>query len=169
VAQVVTTSEDIVALVNQQAEVVFGLSNRDIGRPLRDLDVSYRPVELRAYVEQAKVERRGIQFKDGWRSPSTPCPWSTGKRAARRRGPVGLRQDEALARHLLNLDIGLPVADLRSTVLAAPRDVTFEKTMLLSARGRKISPRVHRGPPQTRSGEIRGAILFMNREDSDEA
>jgi preprotein translocase subunit Sec63 len=30
------------------------LSERDIGRPLRDLDVSYRPVALRAYVEQAR-------------------------------------------------------------------------------------------------------------------
>ncbi|MFT7841723.1 CheR family methyltransferase [Saccharothrix sp. BKS2] len=64
VAQVVITGEDIVALINQQAEVVFGLSPRDIGRPLRDLEVSYRPVELRAYVEQSKVERRAIRIKD---------------------------------------------------------------------------------------------------------
>ena len=64
VAQVVITGDDIVALVNQQAELVFGLSNRDVGRPLRDLEMSYRPVELRAYVEQAKVERRGIRIKD---------------------------------------------------------------------------------------------------------
>ncbi|MFC6092633.1 CheR family methyltransferase [Saccharothrix lopnurensis] len=64
VAQVVITGEDIVALINQQAEVVFGLSHRDIGRPLRDLEISYRPVELRAYVEQSKVERRAIRIKD---------------------------------------------------------------------------------------------------------
>ncbi|MFI9011048.1 CheR family methyltransferase [Actinosynnema sp. NPDC053489] len=64
VAQVVVTGEDIVALINQQAEVVFGLSPRDIGRPLRDLELSYRPVELRAYVEQSKVERRAIRVKD---------------------------------------------------------------------------------------------------------
>ncbi|MBP2330663.1 hypothetical protein JOF56_011048 [Kibdelosporangium banguiense] len=48
VAQVVVTGEDIVALINQQAELVFGLSHRDIGRPLRDLEISHRPVELRA-------------------------------------------------------------------------------------------------------------------------
>ncbi|MFD7654812.1 CheR family methyltransferase [Actinosynnema sp. NPDC059797] len=64
VAQVVVTGEDIVALVNQQAEITFGLSHRDIGRPLRDLEVSYRPVELRGYVEQCKVERRAIRIKD---------------------------------------------------------------------------------------------------------
>ena len=64
VAQVVITGEDIVALINQQAELVFGLSHRDVGRPLRDLEVSYRPVELRGYVEQAKIERRGVRIKD---------------------------------------------------------------------------------------------------------
>ncbi|OLR92935.1 CheR family methyltransferase [Actinokineospora bangkokensis] len=74
VAQVVVTGEDIVALVNQQAEALFGLSPRDIGKPLRDLEVSYRPVELRGYVEQAKVDRRAIRIKDvQWtRAPGDP-------------------------------------------------------------------------------------------------
>jgi hypothetical protein len=57
VAQVVITSDDVVALVNQQAELVLGLSNRDVGRPLRDLEISYRPVEPRAYVEHALAGR----------------------------------------------------------------------------------------------------------------
>ncbi|CAM3957855.1 CheR family methyltransferase [Kibdelosporangium persicum] len=64
VAQVVVTGEDIVALVNQHAEVVFGLSARDVGRPLRDLEIAYRPVELRSYVEQARVERRALRIKE---------------------------------------------------------------------------------------------------------
>jgi two-component system CheB/CheR fusion protein len=64
VAQVVVTGEDIIALINQRAEALFGLSPRDIGRPLRDVEMSYRPVELRAYVEQAKVERRSLRIKD---------------------------------------------------------------------------------------------------------
>ena len=58
VAQIVVTGEDTVAMINQQAETTFGLSARDIGRLLRDLEVSYRPLELRSYLEQAKVERR---------------------------------------------------------------------------------------------------------------
>lgn len=64
VAQVVVTAQETVAVINQQAEHAFGLSQRDIGRLLRDLEISYRPVELRAYVEQAKVERRTVQIKD---------------------------------------------------------------------------------------------------------
>ncbi|GAB3878791.1 hypothetical protein GCM10029964_030000 [Kibdelosporangium lantanae] len=76
VAQVVVTGEDIVALINQQAEVVFGLSPRDIGRPLRDLEISYRPVELRAYVEQSRVERRALRIKDvEWQRPPGDSVW----------------------------------------------------------------------------------------------
>ncbi len=68
VAQIVFTEGETTALINAQAEVAFGLSERDIGRPLRDLDVSYRPVALRAYVEQARLERRSLRIKDvEWR------------------------------------------------------------------------------------------------------
>jgi two-component system CheB/CheR fusion protein len=37
---------------------MFGVSVRDVGRPFRDLEISYRPVELRGYIERAQVERR---------------------------------------------------------------------------------------------------------------
>ena len=70
VAQIVVTGEDTVAMINQQAELTFGLSARDIGRLLRDLEVSYRPIDLRAYLEQAKVERRAAMIQDvQWQRP----------------------------------------------------------------------------------------------------
>ncbi|MCK8614699.1 CheR family methyltransferase [Gordonia sp. C13] len=76
VAQLVVTGGDTVAMVNQQAEVMFGLSGRDIGRLLRDLDISYRPVELRAYIEQAKIERRSSRIRDiEWASPGGQSVW----------------------------------------------------------------------------------------------
>jgi two-component system, chemotaxis family, CheB/CheR fusion protein len=76
VAQIVITGEDTVAMINQQAESFFGLSARDIGRLLRDLEVSYRPVELRAYLEQAKVERRPARIPDvKWQRPGTETVW----------------------------------------------------------------------------------------------
>ncbi len=63
-------------MINRQAEVAFGLSGRDIGRLLRDLEVSYRPVELRAYLEQAKVERRPVRIQDiSWQRPGTDTVW----------------------------------------------------------------------------------------------
>ncbi|UGT91718.1 PAS domain S-box protein [Mycobacterium ostraviense] len=76
VAQIVVTGEDTVAMINQQAETAFGLSARDIGRLLRDLEVSYRPVELRAYLEQAKVERRSARIQDvKWQRPGADTVW----------------------------------------------------------------------------------------------
>ncbi|MBB4689216.1 CheR family methyltransferase [Amycolatopsis jiangsuensis] len=68
VPQIVVTEGEVTALINQQAEAAFGLSERDVGRPLRDLDVSYRPVALRVHVEQARLERRSLRIKDvEWR------------------------------------------------------------------------------------------------------
>src|SRR3954469_4396485 len=64
VAQIVVTGHDTVAMINHQAETMFGLSTRDIGRLLRDLEVSYRPLELPTYIEQAKVERRSPRGQD---------------------------------------------------------------------------------------------------------
>ncbi len=76
VAQIVVTGEDTVAMINQQAETLFGLSARDIGRLLRDLGVSYRPVELRAFVEQARVERRPARIQDvKWQRSGADTVW----------------------------------------------------------------------------------------------
>jgi two-component system CheB/CheR fusion protein len=76
VAQIVVTGEDTVAMINQQAETMFGLSARDIGRLLRDLEVSYRPVELRVYLEQAKVDRRSALIQDvKWQRPGAETVW----------------------------------------------------------------------------------------------
>jgi two-component system, chemotaxis family, CheB/CheR fusion protein len=61
---VVITVDGLVALVNREAERVFGTSARDIGRPFRDLELSYRPAELRPWIEQAQVERRTVQVTD---------------------------------------------------------------------------------------------------------
>jgi two-component system CheB/CheR fusion protein len=58
VAQIVVTMDGLVAMTNRQAEVLFGISANDLGRPFRDLDVSYRPMELRGYIEQAQSDGR---------------------------------------------------------------------------------------------------------------
>ncbi len=76
VAQIVLAADDTVAMINQQAETTFGLSARDIGRVLRDLEVSYRPVELRAYLDQAKSERRSARIQDvQWQRPGSDSVW----------------------------------------------------------------------------------------------
>jgi two-component system CheB/CheR fusion protein len=61
---VVVTSDGRVGWVNRQVEILFGVSQRDLGRPFRDLDLSYRPTELRGYIEQAVLDRRTVRVKD---------------------------------------------------------------------------------------------------------
>ena len=60
VAQIVVGAEEDVLAVNRQARAVFGLAHGDIGRSLRDLEVSYRPVDLRSNLKVATLERRTV-------------------------------------------------------------------------------------------------------------
>jgi two-component system CheB/CheR fusion protein len=301
VAQVVLTTEDQVALINHQAEAMFGLSPRDIGRPLRDLELSYRPVELRGQVERVKIERRTLRLRDvEWQRGPSDTVWLdvqlnplTSERgllgvsvvfhdvsAARRlldelehanrqlesayeelqstneelettneelqstveelettneelqstneeletmneelqstndelqvindrlsersvelddlnnflesiltslrsgvivvdpemrvivwnRGSEelwGLRRDEANGQHLLNLDIGLPLAELRPLVRSALVDTDPVGEITIDAvnrRGRTVSVRVVASPLRSRNGETEGAILVL--------
>lgn len=59
-ARIVVNPEKRVMLVNQQARELFNLSSSDIGRPLQDLEVSYRPVELRSRIDEAIAQRRVV-------------------------------------------------------------------------------------------------------------
>jgi two-component system CheB/CheR fusion protein len=60
IAKVVVDVNGNVAHINQKARLLFTLNPKDVGRPLQDLEVSYRPVELRSLIEQAYSERRAI-------------------------------------------------------------------------------------------------------------
>jgi two-component system CheB/CheR fusion protein len=64
VAHVVIDREGNLALANHKAETLFSLGPRDVGRPFQDLEVSYRPLELRAHVEKALGDRRAVVLRD---------------------------------------------------------------------------------------------------------
>ena len=57
-AMVVVHTSGAVALINATARRLFGLSVDDIGRPFQDLEISYRPVDLRSVLEQVQKEER---------------------------------------------------------------------------------------------------------------
>jgi len=63
-------------LVNARARTLFRIASLDIGRPLQDLEVSYRPYELRSVIEQAYGDRRPV-VRDAvpWRSPDGEQHW----------------------------------------------------------------------------------------------
>ncbi|MEU4508563.1 CheR family methyltransferase [Nonomuraea wenchangensis] len=73
VAQLVLDLPGDLALANSRAEALFNLGPRDVGRPFQDLEVSYRPVELRSVIEQARHELRTVELREvGWRRPGQP-------------------------------------------------------------------------------------------------
>jgi two-component system CheB/CheR fusion protein len=64
VAQIVIDREGRLAVANLQARVYFGLTQRDIGKPLQDLEISFRPVELRSRIEQVLSENHIISLRE---------------------------------------------------------------------------------------------------------
>ncbi|MFB2878983.1 CheR family methyltransferase [Floridanema aerugineum] len=64
VAQIVVDLQGNIVLANRQARVLFNLSTQDLGRPLQDLELSYRPVELRSRIQQAYTERRTVTISE---------------------------------------------------------------------------------------------------------
>jgi two-component system, chemotaxis family, CheB/CheR fusion protein len=70
-AQVVIARDGTIAMANDRARRMLGLTAKDVGRDLHDLDLSYRPVELRARIERIAEDRRPIAMEGvKWRAPS---------------------------------------------------------------------------------------------------
>jgi two-component system CheB/CheR fusion protein len=63
-AQIVIDLNGALALANERARALFGLTPRDLGRPLQDIELSYRPVELRSRIDQVYAERRPITLRE---------------------------------------------------------------------------------------------------------
>jgi two-component system CheB/CheR fusion protein len=59
-AQILVDTRGRIVGLNQHARMLFGLTSRDIDRPIQDLEISYRPMELRSRIEVAYAERRPV-------------------------------------------------------------------------------------------------------------
>lgn len=63
-AQIVIDASGNVSLINTRAAHLFALAPAQVvGQPFRDVDVSYRPVELRSCIEKVRADRRPIELK----------------------------------------------------------------------------------------------------------
>jgi two-component system CheB/CheR fusion protein len=250
VAQVVVDGNGILALANERSRELFGLTYADLGRPLQDLKLSYRPVELRGALEQVQTERRTVVIPDvEWQQAPGERHWFdiqlvplldaahillgvsiafTDITAAKRlqlelehsnqeletayeelqtrstelnqvnaflesilmslRGGVvvldrelkvlvwnsqaedlrGLRGDEVIGQHFLNLDIGLPVERLGRPLRACLSEDAVQSTTTLDAtnrRGKSITCDVTCMPLVGPRSEVRGAILVMESRE----
>ena len=67
-AQITIDPGGALAMFNERARATFAIVPSDLGRPIQDLEMSYRPAELRSLIEQAIRERRPVLLKDvEWR------------------------------------------------------------------------------------------------------
>jgi two-component system CheB/CheR fusion protein len=63
-AQVVVDEQNRVAGINDAARTLLSLRHRDVGRALQDLELSYRPVELRSLIDEVRQERQTVFHRD---------------------------------------------------------------------------------------------------------
>jgi two-component system CheB/CheR fusion protein len=63
-AAILVDSDGYLADSNDMARQTFGVATRDHGLPIQDLEISYRPAELRAPLAQAYNERRPVTIPD---------------------------------------------------------------------------------------------------------
>jgi two-component system, chemotaxis family, CheB/CheR fusion protein len=59
-ARIVVDADGTLSFANQRARSLFSIARTDVGRPLKDLEIAYRPLELRSLIEQAYAERRTL-------------------------------------------------------------------------------------------------------------
>jgi two-component system CheB/CheR fusion protein len=76
IAQLVVDVNSALMLANERARSLFALSPTDIGRPIQDLKISYRPVEVRLYIDQAYDERLPVVVRDiEWHAANGNTRW----------------------------------------------------------------------------------------------
>jgi two-component system CheB/CheR fusion protein len=67
-AQLVVDHRGFLVLASEKARQLFGVLPSDVGRPLQDLEISYRPVELRSHIDAAYASRAPVSLHDiEWR------------------------------------------------------------------------------------------------------
>ncbi|MBP5976483.1 PAS domain-containing protein [Brasilonema sp. CT11] len=102
VAQLVVDLNGIVILANAETRNLFNLNPKDLGRPLQDLELSYRPVELRSRIDHVRSTRRPIILKD--------IEWSTTDREMKSLDVqiiplIGGNSDEILGTKIVFIDV----------------------------------------------------------------
>ena len=74
VAQIVVDPRGALIIANREARRLLGLASSDINRPIQDLEISYRPIELRSQIDLAVKERRVVTTEDAeWATAGGPA------------------------------------------------------------------------------------------------
>jgi two-component system CheB/CheR fusion protein len=62
-AQILIDEKGLLVLANNRARDSFGLAANDLGRPFQDLQISYRPIDIRSPIEQSGRERQPVMIQ----------------------------------------------------------------------------------------------------------
>ena len=63
IPQLIVDVDGAVVAINDAACTTFDLAAADVGRPFQDLEISYRPVDLRTPIDNASTERHPIELR----------------------------------------------------------------------------------------------------------
>jgi two-component system CheB/CheR fusion protein len=63
-AQLVVDINSVLLMANEKARTIFNLAVSDIGRPIQELEICYRPLELRPLIDQVNIEHKVITVTD---------------------------------------------------------------------------------------------------------
>ena len=78
VAAVVIDGGGFLTAANYRARTLFGLRANDLGRPFQDLELSYRPVELRSWIERVRRNAAAERVADvEWHTSNGQRLWLT--------------------------------------------------------------------------------------------
>ena len=70
-AAIVIDRDGELLMINREMQALFDIDQRDRGRPLQDLEISYRPLELRSLIDQAYQSGQPVLTKNvKWHPPS---------------------------------------------------------------------------------------------------
>ncbi|HEX7277955.1 MAG TPA: CheR family methyltransferase, partial [Acidimicrobiales bacterium] len=64
VAQLIVGADGMLEMANRHARSLFAIGMAHVGRPFKDFELSYRPVELRSHIEQVLADRRPVAIGD---------------------------------------------------------------------------------------------------------
>ncbi len=63
-AQIVVDLDGRVSAINHAARAMFGLKASDLAQPLQDLQISYKPLDLRSLIDRVEAEGRHVLSED---------------------------------------------------------------------------------------------------------
>ena len=63
-AHIVVDLDGMLAIANHQACTLFNLEQKDLGNPFHDLEISYRPLELRARIQKVYSDKAPLFIQD---------------------------------------------------------------------------------------------------------